>query len=109
MHAHVMAAMFSFGHFLELMRRKACCRSVELLQEDLIALQPTLFIAPPRVWDRVYASAMARVRGSNFLRRLIFNYAYRYKLRMLKQGYNWNKASSCNRPVHCNKHQKPPW
>ena len=70
--------------------------SVTKLMGDILSLRPTLFIAPPRVWDRVYAGTMAKLnqpRLLNWMLRALFNYAYSYKLRQLKQDVPFFKVS----------------
>ena len=41
--------------------------SVTKLMGDILSLRPTLFIAPPRVWDRVYAGTMAKLNQPRLL------------------------------------------
>lgn len=67
--------------------------SVDKLMEDLLTLQPTLFVAPPRLWDRVYTGAMQRLKAAGAVRQFIFNTAYAYKLSRLRTGVAWNEVS----------------
>ena len=70
--------------------------SVTKLMDDILSLRPTLFIAPPRVWDRVYAGTMAKLNQPgllNWLLTALFNYAYSYKLHRLKQDVPFFKVS----------------
>ena len=63
------------------------------LLDDIQTLRPTLLIAPPRVWERVYASAMEKIKQLPWRRQKIFEWAYNYKLHYLQKGLNWDKVS----------------
>ena len=41
-----------------------CSGDVKLLVNDIAALRPTIFIAVPRVFDRIYAGVMEQLKGS---------------------------------------------
>lgn len=53
------------------------------ITDDVAALKPTLFIAVPRVLERIQSGIAAKVNGKGLLTHLVFNAAYWYKsLRM---------------------------
>lgn len=64
-----------------------------MLLSDVQALQPTIFSAPPRVWERIAAGTKEAMRKSGYLSHLLFQYAYSYKLRNLKAGYHPDEAA----------------
>lgn len=60
--------------------------NVKFITDDVAALRPTLFIAVPRVLERMASGIQAKVRKMPFFSRLIFNLAYNYKRWRLKSG-----------------------
>lgn len=65
----------------------------KLLGEDLMELKPTLFAGVPRVFDRIFAGGMKRLKESGTIQRLIFNSLYNYKLSWMKLGFRQCQAS----------------
>jgi long-chain acyl-CoA synthetase len=55
-------------------------RSLFQLPADLVRVRPTVFIAPPRLWERVHASVRAEVRKRGRLVETLFNAALRVGL-----------------------------
>ena len=69
---------------------------------DVQALQPTIFSAPPRVWERLVAGTKQAMRKSGFLNSLMFQWAYDYKLGYLKAGHHPRKVTCPSfTPVQC--------
>ncbi|KAK0398598.1 hypothetical protein QR680_002664 [Steinernema hermaphroditum] len=58
---------------------------IHQLNEDIRELKPTVFVAVPRVLNRMYDKAMSEVNAS-FLKRTIFGFALRCKTAELKKG-----------------------
>ncbi|KAK7399110.1 hypothetical protein VNO78_10285 [Psophocarpus tetragonolobus] len=66
---------------------------VRVLLEDIGELQPTIFVAVPRVLDRVYNGLTQRISSGGFIKQTMFNFAYSYKLHNMIKGQNHNEAS----------------
>lgn len=61
------------GYYLPMMAGARVCyaRSVELLRQDLLLIRPTVLLAVPRVYERVYLVIQAKL-GPHGLRRRLF-------------------------------------
>lgn len=55
---------------------------------DLTVLRPTLMAAVPVIMDRIRQNVMEKVREGPRLLQLFFTFAYSYKLKQLKLGYD---------------------
>ncbi|XP_020573312.1 long chain acyl-CoA synthetase 4-like [Phalaenopsis equestris] len=66
---------------------------VKLLVEDIAMLKPTIFCAVPRVLDRIYAGLQEKIRSGGFLKNMLFNIAYNYKLSNMQKGYKHEQAA----------------
>ncbi|XP_047152549.1 long chain acyl-CoA synthetase 4-like [Vigna umbellata] len=66
---------------------------VKLLLEDIGELKPTIFVAVPRVLDRVYNGLNQKISTGGFMKQTVFNFAYSYKLHSLGKGRNHEEAS----------------
>ena len=53
----------------------AYSRSIPLLAEDLVAVQPTLMISVPRIFERVYGRIMDKLAGESATKRRLFRTA----------------------------------
>ncbi|KAK9825324.1 hypothetical protein WJX74_009471 [Apatococcus lobatus] len=62
------------------------------LLDDVVALQPTIFSAVPRVFERIYSGVNAKISAS-FIKSLLYNIGFRWKLAYLNQGLPLHKAS----------------
>ncbi|KAL4549211.1 hypothetical protein Ndes2526B_g04245 [Nannochloris sp. 'desiccata'] len=60
--------------------------NVKLLMEDVAAFKPTLFIAVPRILERVCDAVEAKVAKGPGAARMAFHAAFNYKLFLLNQG-----------------------
>lgn len=58
-------------------------------------MRPTLFIGVPRVFDRIYAGVLAKVKAGGAIRKYLFDYAYKHKLYYLNQGFPHDKVPEC--------------
>ncbi|GLI61184.1 hypothetical protein VaNZ11_003476 [Volvox africanus] len=63
------------------------------LVDDVAALQPSLFIGVPRVFDRIYMRIMSQINAASFLKRSLFKWGFSRKLYFLRQGYSHTKAA----------------
>jgi hypothetical protein len=59
---------------------------VRKIMDDAAAFKPTGFAGVPRVFDRVYAGAMAKVKQASPLRQLIFKLAFAWKAWRVRSG-----------------------
>lgn len=66
---------------------------VRLLMEDIQELKPTLFCGVPRVYDRIYTGISQKIQSGGVLARALFEYAYQYKLKKMKEGFKQDLAS----------------
>lgn len=55
-------------------------------------MSPTLFIGVPRVFDRIYAGVLAKVKAGGAVKKYLFDYAYRHKLYYLNKGFAHDKV-----------------
>ncbi|KAI7842469.1 hypothetical protein COHA_003823 [Chlorella ohadii] len=70
------------------------CGNVKLLMDDVAALRPTLFIAVPRILERVEDGVRGKLRKAGAVSRALFNAAFNYKLFLLKQGVPFGVAGA---------------
>ena len=63
------------------------------LLDDVVALRPTIFSAVPRVFERICSGVNAKLSAS-FIKSLLYNIGFRWKLAYLKQGVPLHQASS---------------
>ncbi|KAJ6830067.1 long chain acyl-CoA synthetase 4-like [Iris pallida] len=67
---------------------------VKLLIEDIKELKPTIFCAVPRVLDRIYTGLKDKISSGGFLKKFMFNVAYKYKLSKMRKGCKHDEAAS---------------
>ncbi len=48
--------------------------SIETVQVNLREVQPTIFFAVPRIWERIHAGVLIRLRDATFFKRLVSNF-----------------------------------
>ena len=73
---------------------------VKLMMEDIAELKPTIFVAVPRVLDRVYTSLNQKITTGGFVKQTMFNFAYSFKLHNMRRGEKHDSASPlCDRIV----------
>ncbi|WIA09659.1 hypothetical protein OEZ85_009046 [Tetradesmus obliquus] len=60
--------------------------NVTELLDDVLALQPQLFVSVPRLWNRIYDRVMATMREANPVKRRLFERAFAYKRAALEAG-----------------------
>lgn len=53
----------------------AYARSIQLLQEDLLTVKPTILVSVPRIYERVYAGIQAKLADAPEFSRKLFNFA----------------------------------
>ncbi|KGN61759.1 long chain acyl-CoA synthetase 2 [Cucumis sativus] len=66
---------------------------IRFLLDDIQELKPTIFSGVPRVYDRIYSGILNKVSSGGSLRKMLFDYAYIYKLGYLKKGLLQEKAA----------------
>ncbi|KAM6541725.1 hypothetical protein CsatB_006172 [Cannabis sativa] len=66
---------------------------IRFLMDDLQELKPTIFCGVPRVYDRIYAGIFHKVSSGGTLKKMLFQYAYNYKLANMEKGLPHDKAA----------------
>lgn len=66
---------------------------VKKITEDLAVLKPTLFVAVPRVYNRIHAGIFGRINAGGGAKRMMFHYAFDMKLKSLYNGFKHDKAA----------------
>ncbi|CAM6096502.1 unnamed protein product [Calypogeia fissa] len=66
---------------------------IKLLTDDVAALKPTFFAGVPRVFDRLYTGLNTKVAEGGALKKMLFDFGYKTKLKAMKAGAKQNKAS----------------
>ncbi|XP_062206515.1 long chain acyl-CoA synthetase 4-like isoform X2 [Phragmites australis] len=67
---------------------------VKLLVEDIGELKPTIFCAVPRVLDRIYGGMQDKITTGGFLKKTLFNVAYKYKQGNMMKGSKHEDAAA---------------
>ncbi|XP_035828318.1 long-chain-fatty-acid--CoA ligase 4 [Aplysia californica] len=57
-------------------------------QGDVSVLRPTLMAGVPVIMDRIYKNVWEKINGGSLMERVLFRFAYEYKLTHLVQGYD---------------------
>lgn len=65
---------------------------VKKLTDDISAVKPTLFVAVPRVLERIQSGIQAKLKAKPWIVRTIVSLAYRWKLSKLKAGVPLNRV-----------------
>lgn len=67
----------TLGYYLTVMTGStvAFARSIQLLSEDLQTIRPTLLIAVPRIYERIYGAIRAKLEDGSSLKRKLFHLA----------------------------------
>lgn len=63
------------------------------LVEDIGMLKPTIFVAVPRVLERIYKKITATVEEGSAVKKFLFNFFYGQKLAALQKGATHDQAS----------------
>ncbi|KAL5562569.1 hypothetical protein UlMin_032316 [Ulmus minor] len=66
---------------------------IRFLMDDIQELKPSIFCGVPRVYDRIYAGIVNKVSSGGALRKMLFQYAYNYKLSNMEKGLPQDKAA----------------
>ena len=66
---------------------------VKHLVDDIGALRPTLFLGVPRVFDRIYSGATAKIAEAGGIKALLFHWGFRRKLWALRNGIELSRAA----------------
>lgn len=60
--------------------------SADSVPDNLREVMPTVFTAPPRVWEQFYSRVLGSVAGATWLQRSLFNWAFRANERRVNSG-----------------------
>ena len=63
------------------------------LTDDIAALKPTIFVAVPRVLERIQSGIQAKLSAKPWIMRTLVGLAMRWKLFRIKSGVPLHKAS----------------
>ncbi|KAK9828036.1 hypothetical protein WJX81_003948 [Elliptochloris bilobata] len=63
------------------------------LVDDIGELKPTIFLGVPRVFDRIYAGVLAKIKEAGGVKALLYSWGFRRKAYFLAQGARYNQAS----------------
>ncbi len=66
---------------------------VKKLTDDISALKPTLFVAVPRVLERIQSGIQSKLKAKPWIVRTIVGLAYKWKLSKLKAGVPLSRVS----------------
>jgi len=66
---------------------------VKKLTDDVAALKPSLFVAVPRVLERIQSGIVAKLKKKPWIVRFIFNIAYKLKSSAVRGGKPVEKVS----------------
>ncbi len=51
--------------------------SIETVQMNLQEIQPTLFFAVPRIWEKIHATILIKLNDASFIKRLVNGFGYK--------------------------------
>lgn len=60
--------------------------SADSVPDNLREVMPTVFTAPPRVWEQFYSRVLGSVAGATWLQRSLFNWVFRANERRVNSG-----------------------
>ena len=66
---HVAERIFSAWHMAGAGTRLNFAESIETVQVNLREIQPTLFFAVPRIWEKIHATAMIKLQDATWFKR----------------------------------------
>lgn len=69
---HVAERIFSAWHLAAQGTVLNFAESIETVQQNLREIQPTLFFAVPRIWEKIHATIRIKGNDATFLKRLLF-------------------------------------
>lgn len=70
---HVAERIFSAWHMASQGTVLNFAESIETVQQNLREVQPTLFFAVPRIWEKIHATIYIKGRDGTWFKRLLFN------------------------------------
>lgn len=73
--SHTFERTVGYYCFLVAGARIAYARSIQSLAEDLAAIRPTVLVAVPRVYDRIFARIRQQLKNGPAIKRVLFNLA----------------------------------
>ncbi|KAF5204906.1 Long-chain-fatty-acid--coa ligase, partial [Thalictrum thalictroides] len=66
---------------------------IRYLMADVQELKPTFFCGVPRIFDRIYTGTQEKVSSGGALKKILYQYAYSYKLKNMEAGLKQDEAS----------------
>jgi len=69
---HVAERIFSTWHLVSCGTVLNFAESIETVSENLREVQPTLFFAVPRIWEKLHATILIKGNDASFVKRLLF-------------------------------------
>ncbi len=78
---HVAERLFSTWHLVAAATVLHFAEAIETVTEDLREVQPTLFFAVPRIWEKLHAASMIKGADATWIKRKLF----RFGLKLNKQ------------------------
>ncbi|MGA7272180.1 MAG: AMP-binding protein [Acidimicrobiia bacterium] len=69
---HVAERIFSAWHLAAQGTVLNFAESIDTVQQNLREIQPTLFFAVPRIWEKIHATVFIKGRDATFFKRLLF-------------------------------------
>ncbi len=73
--------------------------NVKKIVDDVAALRPTLFIAVPRVLERIQSGIAGKIGGQGAIAKLVFGLAYKIKQMRLWMGSSVEGVSPLRMPL----------
>ncbi|KAF9618110.1 hypothetical protein IFM89_000069 [Coptis chinensis] len=84
----------SLAHvFDQIMETYCIYRDVRYLMEDLQELKPTMFSWGSPDFDRIYTGTQEKISAGGTLKKIMYQYAYNYKLKNLEAGLKQEEAA----------------
>ncbi|MEA1902330.1 MAG: AMP-binding protein [Actinomycetota bacterium] len=71
---HVAERIFSTWHMTGFGCTLNFAESIETVQQNLREIQPTLFFAVPRIWERIHAGIMIKGKDGTWFKRVLFGF-----------------------------------
>ena len=68
---------------------------VKLLTADVAELKPSIFVAVPRVLERIQGGIAGKLKAKPFIVRLLLNLAFRWKISRIRAGASAARVCAC--------------
>lgn len=74
---HILEKLFTVVLALEWKATVNFAESIDTVAQDLVEVQPTVFVAVPRIWEKMQAGVVIRMSDASRLKQLIYKLAFR--------------------------------